>query len=130
MPAAWRAGASPQLDNMLRFGERVSPERHEAAVAAVRKVAIEAAEVLQRVDAIISPASPVLPTRIGDIPPDTQADCLLLANLSGAAAVSVPGGRSADGLPIGLHIMTRAGNDAALPAIANWLMGQLGGNNR
>lgn len=130
IPAAWRAGASPQLDNMLRFGERVSPERHEAAVAAVRKVAVEAAEVLQQVDAIISPSSPVLPTRIGDIPPDTQADYLLLANLSGAAAVSVPGGRSADGLPIGLHIMTRAGNDAALPAIANWLMGQLGGNKR
>jgi Asp-tRNA(Asn)/Glu-tRNA(Gln) amidotransferase A subunit family amidase len=77
------------------------------------------------VDAVVSPASPVPPTRLGAELVASQADYLLLANIAGAAAVTVPVGVAADRMPVGLHIMTRAGNDAMLPAIVASVCAQL-----
>ena len=48
-------------------------------------------------------------------------------NFSGLPAVSLPCGRDANGLPVGLQIVGRPGADATVLAVARWCEGVLAG---
>ena len=55
---------------------------------------------------------------------------ITLGNLLGLAAISVPCGFSSEGLPIGLQLLTRGGNEARLFAVARELETLFGGYRR
>ena len=64
----------------------------------------------KKYDLILGPVSPVLPFKIGEKKKDPLSMYLadiytINVNLSGIPAISIPGGISKDGLPIGLQLM-------------------------
>lgn len=80
-------------------------------------------EVLfERFDAIVSPTSPVVAFRLGELSHDPLAlklldTCTIPANMGGFPAISIPCGLS-DGLPVGLQFMGPVMGDEALVQLA------------
>ena len=86
-----------------------------------RKISQEIYDTFERFDYIVSPTSPIVAPRIGE-----KTDPLSLylmdfytipANLAGIPAMSVPFGE-VDGLPIGMQIMGKRFDDAAVLALS------------
>ncbi len=81
---------------------------------------------LAGVDALLAPTIPILPPHIDDLAEDAayfRANGLVLRNTAlfnilGSPAASVPCGMSPGGLPIGLMIVTRPGDDELALAIS------------
>ena len=73
-------------------------------------------------DAIVSPSSPVVAFKIGELTNDPMAlklldYCTIPANMGGFPAISINCGYS-DGLPVGLQLMTPTMSDERLLQIA------------
>jgi aspartyl-tRNA(Asn)/glutamyl-tRNA(Gln) amidotransferase subunit A len=82
--------------------------------------------VFEKVDAILTPATPTAAFAIGDRTEDPIAMYLndvftVPVNLAGLPGISVPAGLSADGLPLGLQLIGRAFDEATLLRIARSL---------
>jgi Asp-tRNA(Asn)/Glu-tRNA(Gln) amidotransferase A subunit family amidase len=80
--------------------------------------------VLGAVDVLATPVVPVLTAeaaRASKARPHTGGTSVFTAafNLTGHPAVSVPGGMSVDGIPIGLQLIGRLGGEADLLAFAH-----------
>jgi len=86
----YRAKLSPGLRSLVEYGDSLSPQRLRAARQLVEQSAADGLRVLRDNDVIITPASPVPPTLIGAEMVPEQADFLLLANIAGAPALSIP----------------------------------------
>ena len=81
-------------------------------------------------DILLSPVSPTPAFKLGQNTDDPikmyLEDAMTVpASLAGIPAISVPGGTSNDGLPIGVQLMAKAKDDALLLAVAK----QTGGRN-
>jgi len=70
---------------------------------------------------LLLPTAPHLPHPIADAPPADQADFTCLANIAGLPALAVPAGWSEEGLPAGVQLIGRPGEEAALFAAARRL---------
>ena len=84
-----------------------------------RKIADEMDAAFGEVDLLLSPTAPAPAFRLGEKVDDPLAMYLgdvdtCLANLAGAAAISVPAGRSDEGLPIGMQLIAKPLGDARL----------------
>ncbi len=84
----------------------------------------------QQVDAILSPTTPNPAFRFGEKTDDPVTMYLqdiytVMANLAGLPAISIPVGRSREGLPLGCQLMASHFNDAALLGLARWAEGLL-----
>ena len=100
----------------LEEGARVRADDYAAADAAKRVIDAEFEAALKGVDAIVAPTTPVAATGIGESDvtlhgqTETVRNALIRlnrpANVAGLPAVTVPCGRTRDGLPIGLQIIT------------------------
>ena len=76
----------------------------------------------QEVDAIVTPTSPVPAFKIGEKSSDPLsmylADIFTVpVNIAGIPAISVPSGKTAGGLPLGLQIMAPAYGEKTLFAV-------------
>ena len=76
-------------------------------------IAQDFANAFREVDAIVTPVSPFPAFKIGEKVDDPLSMYLsdiytITGDLSGVPCMSVPCGQSADGLPIGLQILTQA----------------------
>lgn len=111
-PASFSAAFRGYLDFAAGFDE--------AAVSQGRAVLDRAANRLHAVlldaEAILMPTAPQTAFEHGTAPV-TQADFTALANIAGLPALSLPAGW-ADGLPIGVQLVGRAGQEAALLDLA------------
>ncbi len=75
-----------------------------------RKVSNELAAAFERVDLLLTPTTPTAAFRLGERLDDPLAMYLgdvdtCLANLAGIGGISVPAGRDADGLPLGVQLL-------------------------
>ena len=82
--------------------------------------------VFQAIDALLTPATPTAAFPVGRQIDDPVTNYLndvftVPANLAGLPGISVPGGLTSDGLPLGLQVVGRAFDEASIYRVANVL---------
>ena len=121
-----RPNMDPATGARAEKGFEVSGREHAAAIARHHALAAEAEAAMAGVDAWVGPTSPFLPMPVGDFSdPDALARSFLTSrntqpsNLFRQCAVTTPvHGFGGGGLPVGLQIMCRNGDDARALSIA------------
>lgn len=113
------------IQTRLSAARTVSAAQLAEAEEIRRIFTAEVDALLDRYDALVTPALPVVPPTL-EAARNPQAILPLTRflrpfNLSGHPAIVLPA-RNAEGLPIGLQIIGRKGEDARLCAIAAWLV--------
>ena len=101
---------SSHFKSMLKFGERKSQElmqTNEALEKAANQIRCE----LDAFDIILTPATPGPAFSFDSSVPENQADFSVLANVAGLPATVVNIGSTEDGLPVGVQIMSKQGED-------------------
>jgi len=104
-------------------------ERLPASLRRLRRLARDHESTYERFDVVISPVLGHQTPRIGYFGPDVDFKTHLVRllrytsstpvqNVSGSPAISLPLGRSANGLPLGVHFSAAFGNERALLALA------------
>jgi allophanate hydrolase len=89
-----------------------------------RELAAQLAPLWQRVDALVAPTAPTIPTLAALAREPVAANARLglytnFVNLLDLAAIAVPAGFRADGLPAGFTLIAPAGSDHALAELAH-----------
>jgi aspartyl-tRNA(Asn)/glutamyl-tRNA(Gln) amidotransferase subunit A len=105
-------------------GAFLSAADYVAALAVGKAVRERLEQTLAQVDALATPVVPVITAedaRASKAQPHTGGTAIFTApfNLTGHPAISVPGGMSASGIPIGLQLVGRLAGEADLLAIAH-----------
>jgi amidase len=99
------------------------------AIRRLRAFAATYAKVMERFDVLVSMVTADVPPKLGYLAPDLDFDVHFerirtwlpvtgLWNASGAPAISLPLGRSAEGLPIGVQLGAKRGGDRLLLELA------------
>ncbi len=124
-PAIERGGekkSSEILRKLLAEGRGIQPERYRAAVEEAQALSMMFDEQFRDFDAIVTPAT------IGVAPPiETTGDPMFctLWTLLGVPAISLPLLSGEGGLPLGVQLVARKGEDVRLLRAADWLMRKL-----
>ena len=118
-------GFSEAFKQMLTMGERISAARYAEALRDLERVRRSVLRVFEEVDLLVTPTTPDLPmtieqsrTRGEQFGPPASARNTTPFNVYGLPTVSVPCGFSDSGLPIGLQISGRPGDDGRVLALA------------
>ena len=115
-------GLSQPLRDFLAEGRGVTAVRYLAAREATLRYNAGLAEIFKRYDAILTPAT----TGIAPIGDATGSPMFCsLWSLTGLPALSLPLLAGEGGMPIGVQLVGKAGDDARLMRTANWLIGEL-----
>jgi aspartyl-tRNA(Asn)/glutamyl-tRNA(Gln) amidotransferase subunit A len=96
---------SEALKGFLDFGLAAPDEKVAARRAVLDAAGPALTPVLSRYDAVMLPTTPQAAFPHGADVPANQADLTALANATGEAAISMPCGVTADGLPVGLQLV-------------------------
>jgi Asp-tRNA(Asn)/Glu-tRNA(Gln) amidotransferase A subunit family amidase len=116
---AGRRGEVPaDLVAMLDFAAGKSAIDLARAVAKIVETGQWFTRLLEPVDALLLPTTPQTAFAMDAPVPHDQADFTVLANTSGAPAISLPLQVAPDALPIGLQVVGHRGQDLALLHIA------------
>ena len=114
------AQLSQSLRAQIERGQRIRAVDYLYALAQVPRLVAGFGEVFDRSDAILTPAAPgAAPeglTATGD-----PSFCTLWT-LCGMPAITLPLATAPNGLPIGIQLVGRRGDDARLLRTANWLV--------
>jgi Asp-tRNA(Asn)/Glu-tRNA(Gln) amidotransferase A subunit family amidase len=117
--AAVASRVSPQLAELLRTGAAIPDQGYENARRTIAVVRERVAELLASYDAVLAPAT------IGPAPEGlaSTGDPVLSRawQALGLPVVTVPGPRSPAGLPLGLQLVGRKQEEAALLATGCWV---------
>ena len=114
-------GFSDDLRGFLAFGRDFPSGKLEVCKARVDGLRQDQPMCWASVDVVLTPASPYPAHAFEQDPPDDLADFTAPANLIGLPASSLPFGRSENGLPFGLQLIGRRGEDSALLAVTRCL---------
>jgi Asp-tRNA(Asn)/Glu-tRNA(Gln) amidotransferase A subunit family amidase len=111
---------SASLRAQIERGRRLAAVDYLYALAQVPRLLEGFEEVFDRFDAILTPAAPGSAPRGVDTTGD-PAFCTLWT-LCGMPAITLPLATGANGLPIGVQLVGKRGDDARLLRTANWLV--------
>ena len=119
-----REQISELLLERLEFGLRQSPEDIDRAYAAFRRAQAGFSEATDGLDVLITPSAP------GEAPPTLDwtgdpAFNFIWTSLH-VPCVTVPAGTGTNGLPLGIQVVGRRGEDRATLAWAEWIRATLG----
>lgn len=131
-----RAPRDDDVDGWVRVvverGRRITGEEYVQAVAAMHATGRAIAQMMAGVDVLLTPTMAITPPEIGVLDTDgpfSEALPVLgamsgfcgIANVTGQPAMSVPLHRAANGLPVGIHVVGRFGDEATLFRLAGQL---------
>jgi Asp-tRNA(Asn)/Glu-tRNA(Gln) amidotransferase A subunit family amidase len=119
---------SPVLRKLIERGRGCSAVEYLRAVAGAQSLYERLDPLFDEYDAILTPAAPG-PAPRGLDSTGNPVFCTMWTYL-GTPAVTLPLLQSEDGLPIGVQLVGRRGNDARLLRTAHWLVKTLGGRRR
>ena len=111
------SGLSVPVRAALNFGRHADAQRLAKARARLDE-ANKFEEWLTRCEVLLLPTTPQAAFAFDTLPPDSQADFTVPASVLGLPALSLPRGKSAEGLPLGVQLVARRGADALLLGIA------------
>ena len=115
---------------MARIGAEASASDYAAALTHIHYIGRRMGEFSNQYDAILSPTLAAPPPRLGMIDMDTDdlkrymeltsryTAFTQLLNVTGQPAISLPLGRSSEGLPIGVQLAASQGGEATLLRLA------------
>jgi Asp-tRNA(Asn)/Glu-tRNA(Gln) amidotransferase A subunit family amidase len=109
---------SPNLRSMLDYAKSRSAADLVAADRMMDQAVLKARRLFSDVDVFITPTTPQAAFALGTEAPANQADFTSFANLSGCPALSMPMGKLANGLPVGLQFVGPPGSDLRLLELA------------
>jgi amidase len=132
------AGREPGPDNleqptwrMVEFGRAVTGQRLLAAIDGAAHIARQVGAFFADYDVLLTPTLGALPARLGVYEPDADVEpaelfaswsqlesFLPVFNATGQPAISVPLHQSESGLPIGMQLVGRFGDEATLIRLA------------
>jgi aspartyl-tRNA(Asn)/glutamyl-tRNA(Gln) amidotransferase subunit A len=122
-------GFSVEIRGALRAGRAVPRSAYDDAKRARAAVCAQMRAVFERVDVLALPTVPITATpadvdRVSFAGRERSVEALQSlytapASLTGQPAVTVPCGSDADGMPVGLQLLGRPGDEAALLALAD-----------
>jgi len=114
-----RAGLSPQLQALLDAGMALSGAEHAALLARTADWRLRIDSLFERHDVLLTPST------MGEAPAGLEAtgDPLFCRSWSllGLPCVHLPFATGANGLPVGLQLVGRMGEDHRLLAAAHWI---------
>ena len=119
-------GFSDRLRRDLERGLASDPARFEQAIEESAVLEHELAEASRGLELLLSPTTPQPARAHGSPEPHTALSFTCPFNLTGHPAISLPMGM-VDGLPVGLQVVARPGEDHRLLAVAEAVEGLLGG---
>lgn len=119
----------PDTDRLLRHAATISESTYRAALDRRAELLPAADALLDGLDLLFGPAvpfvapstTPVLDSTAGEV----EGLFSMAANLTGQPAIVLPAGRDSEGLPIGVQLAGRRGQDAELLAAAAMIEGVL-----
>jgi aspartyl-tRNA(Asn)/glutamyl-tRNA(Gln) amidotransferase subunit A len=112
---------SPSLKRLLRYGPERKTEDWAEDQRILAALANEIRDLVTRNSFLILPTAPQPAFAHSDPAPANQADFTCIASIAGLPAISIPGGWSTDGLPIGVQLVGQTGHEAHLFALARAL---------
>ena len=113
---------SPALRERCEKGFAMAPADYESAIALGRECRARLAEAFADCDALLAPSAP------GEAPagmPTGDPVMNQVWTLLHAPCVTVPAGTGPKGLPVGVQIVGRIGDDARTLAVARWIQALL-----
>ena len=114
------AQLSRPLREQIERGRQTRAVDYLHAIAQVPRLIAGFAEVFERFDAILTPATPgAAPHGLGST--GDPSFCTLWT-LAGMPAITLPLATASNGLPIGIQLVGKRGDDARLLRTANWLV--------
>jgi len=114
----------PRLAELIRIGLATSATELAAARRFRRDYTARLAAALEPVDALLAPAAVgVAPLGLGATGDPRMS---VPGMLAGLPAIALPLARDRDGLPLGIQLLGRSGDDIGLAAVAAWLVAAVG----
>ncbi|MDE2317524.1 MAG: amidase, partial [Xanthomonadaceae bacterium] len=109
---------SPRFREMLAYAGRKSAADYARADRVLDAATLKMRRLFAQIDVLVLPTTPCGAHPLGSAEPDNHADLTSFASLAGCPAVSIPMGRLADGLPVGLQLVGARGSDLRLLELA------------
>ncbi len=122
----WLETLDPRVRRRMDAGKELPARDYLQRKAQYAALAADAANSLADVDALVSPTVAITPPPVADVADDeayVRANLLALRNTCpasflGLCAVTIPAGRDAAGMPVGLQLVGAPGSETRLLAIA------------
>ena len=120
--------ASKAMQNLAAEGNKLSAADYVGALNAIKGIESQLSLAFETYDLIMTPSAAALPWKAEQafpceisgqaVGPRGHAVFTAFVNLTGAAGINLPCGQSQSGLPIGLQLVSRPGDDGLLTGIA------------